>query len=83
MTSVVARLGMEAVGGRRTGGGGLKESQRAVLMCPGSPEAWAALVAAQLAAGHSQVILNYILFLCLVRLFVIFLHTGKTFIYCT
>lgn len=64
MTSVVARLGMEAVGGRRSGGGGLKEAQRAVLMCPGSPEAWAALVAAQLAAGHSQVIFGYFLFLC-------------------
>ncbi|KAK4289500.1 hypothetical protein Pmani_037531, partial [Petrolisthes manimaculis] len=72
VTSVMARLGMEAVGGggghrhRRTmmgsssssssssGSSGMKEAQRSVLMSPGSPEAWAALVAARLAAGHSK-----------------------------
>lgn len=32
----------------------LREAQRAVLMCPGSAEAWAMLVAARVAAGHAQ-----------------------------
>lgn len=33
----------------------LRQAQRAVLMCPGSPEAWAMFLAAQVASGQAQV----------------------------
>ncbi|XP_069945055.1 superkiller complex protein 3 [Cherax quadricarinatus] len=55
VTSVMATLGFEASIRRKIKSKtSLKQAQRAVLMCPGSPEAWAMLVAAQLAAGHTQ-----------------------------
>ncbi|KAG7169340.1 Tetratricopeptide repeat protein 37-like [Homarus americanus] len=55
VTSVMATLGLEVSIQRNSKNKtSLKQAQRAVLMCPGSPEAWAMLVAAQIVAGHGQ-----------------------------
>lgn len=54
VASVLATLGSEGAK-KSQNRASLREAQRAVLMCPGSAEAWAMLVAARVAAGHAQV----------------------------
>ncbi|XP_045595970.2 superkiller complex protein 3 [Procambarus clarkii] len=57
VTSVMATLGFDASIRRNSQNKtSLRQAQRAVLMCPGSPEAWAMLMAAQLVSGHAQTV---------------------------
>ncbi|XP_037795731.1 uncharacterized protein LOC119591082 [Penaeus monodon] len=51
VASVLATLGSEGSKINQSRAS-LREAQRAVLMCPGSAEAWTMLVAARVAAGH-------------------------------
>ncbi|KAG0717698.1 Tetratricopeptide repeat protein 37 [Chionoecetes opilio] len=53
VTSVLATMELERA--RQSSEGiSLRQAQRAVLMCPGSPEAWAMFLAARVLSGHAQ-----------------------------
>ncbi|XP_068245666.1 superkiller complex protein 3 [Palaemon carinicauda] len=57
VTSVIAALGTSSTktadNSKRITS--LRQAQRAVIMCPGSPEAWAVLIAAKMASNQNQI----------------------------
>uniref|UniRef100_A0A0P4WDX8 Tetratricopeptide repeat protein 37 n=1 Tax=Scylla olivacea TaxID=85551 RepID=A0A0P4WDX8_SCYOL len=53
VTSVLATIELERAKKSKEGVS-LRQAQRAVLMCPGSPEAWAMFLAAQVVSGRAQ-----------------------------
>lgn len=53
VTSVLATIELERAKKSKSKVG-LRQAQRAILMCPGSPEAWAMFLAAQVASGQAQ-----------------------------
>ena len=54
VTSVLATIELERAKKSKEGVS-LRQAQRAVLMCPGSPEAWAMFLAAQVVSGRAPV----------------------------